>query len=64
MMELTPQEENLIKRLRTFDESSLYQVLVFVTPEKMVGFWFVEKMGKTEGNKRDIMPVVKEREMA
>lgn len=56
MIEITPQEESLIKRLRSFDESSLYQVMIFVTPEKTVGFWFVEKMGKPEGLKRDTMP--------
>jgi hypothetical protein len=30
--------------------------MIFVTPDKAVGFWFVEKMGKPEGMpKRDII---------
>lgn len=58
MIEITEQEENLIKRLRSFDESSLYQVMVFVTPDRLIGFWFVEKLGKPEGMpKRDKIQV-------
>ena len=71
-MEITKQEENLIKKLRGLDESSLYEILFYVTPEKVIGFWVVKSKigkveGKAEGMKRDTMPAVAasaEREMA
>lgn len=53
------QEEKLLARLRTLDASSLYEIVVYVTPEKTIGFWVVEKRStKIEGEqKRDIMQV-------
>lgn len=52
------QEEKLLARLKALDPSSLYEIVVYVTPEKTIGFWVVEKKGvKIEGEqKRDIMP--------
>ena len=44
------QEEKFIARIRTLDPSSLYEIVVYVTPEKTIGFWMVEKQAvKLEG---------------
>jgi len=44
------QEEKFMARLRTLDPSSLYEIVVYVTPEKTIGFWMVEKQpAKLEG---------------
>jgi len=44
------QEEKFMARLRTLDPSSLYEIVVYVTPEKTIGFWMVEKQPvKLEG---------------
>lgn len=53
------QEERLLARLRTLDASSLYEIVVYVTAEKTIGFWMVKKEPvKVEGEqKRDIIPV-------
>lgn len=51
------QEEKLIARLKTLDGSSLYEIVVYITPEKTIGFWLVKKEpAKVEGEpKRDII---------
>lgn len=47
------QEEKLLARLRTLDASSLYEIVVYVTPDKMIGFWIVEKKSvKIEGEQK------------
>lgn len=47
------QEEKLLKRLQTLDPSSLYEIVVYVTPEKTIGFWIVNKQEvKLEGEKK------------
>jgi len=53
------QEERLLARLRTLDASSLYEIVIYVTPEKTIGFWIVRKQAdRLEGEaKRDIMQV-------
>jgi hypothetical protein len=53
------QEERLLARLRTLDASALYEIIVFVTAEKTIGFWIVKKQAeKVEGEqRRDILPV-------
>jgi hypothetical protein len=44
------QEEKLVARLKTLDPSSLYEIVVYVTPDKTIGFWVVEKKAaKLEG---------------
>lgn len=37
------QEEKLLARLKTLDGSALYEIVIYVTPEKTIGFWVVEK---------------------
>lgn len=51
------QAEKLVARLQTLDGSSLYEIVVYITPEKTIGFWIVEKKPvKLEGEaKRDII---------
>ena len=49
---MTQQEENLLARLRTLEASSLYEIVVYITPQKTVGFWMVTKTGRTEGEGR------------
>lgn len=47
------QEEKLLARLKTLDASSLYEIVVYVTPEKTIGFWVVEKKSaKIEGEQK------------
>ena len=44
------QEEKLLARLRSLDASSLYEIVVYVTAEKTIGFWIVKKQPvKLEG---------------
>jgi hypothetical protein len=44
------QEEKLLARLRTLDGSALYEIVVYITPDKTIGFWVVEKKpSKLEG---------------
>jgi hypothetical protein len=44
------QEEKLLARLKTLDPSSLYEIVVYVTPDQTIGFWVVEKKAaKLEG---------------
>jgi hypothetical protein len=44
------QEEKLLARLKTLDGSALYEIIVYVTAEKTIGFWIVEKRpSKIEG---------------
>lgn len=44
------QEEKLVARLRTLQGSSLYEIVVYITPEQTIGFWIVErKPVKIEG---------------
>lgn len=51
---MTQEEEALLKRLRSLDASSLYEIVVYVTPEKTIGFWIVNKQpDKLEHVKRD-----------
>ena len=45
------QEERLLARIKTLEPSSLYEIVVYVTAEKTVGFWVVNKTGKAEGEK-------------
>lgn len=52
------QEEKLLARLKALDGSALYEIVVYVTSEKTIGFWFVEKKNaKLEGEvkKSDIL---------
>jgi hypothetical protein len=53
------QEEKLLARLKTLDGSALYEIIVYVTPDKTIGFWIVKKQpDKIEGeSKRDIMAI-------
>ncbi len=47
------QEEKLLARLRTLDGSALYEIVVYITPDKMIGFWIVQKQtAKIEGEQR------------
>jgi hypothetical protein len=47
------QEEKLLARLRSLDASSLYEIVVYITPEKTIGFWVVEKKPvKLEGEQK------------
>jgi hypothetical protein len=47
------QEEKLLARLKTLDPSSLYEIVVYVTPDKTIGFWVVEKKAaKLEGEQK------------
>jgi hypothetical protein len=47
------QEEKLVARLKTLDPSSLYEIVVYVTPDKTIGFWVVEKKAaKLEGEQK------------
>jgi hypothetical protein len=47
------QTEKLLARLRTLDASSLYEIVVYVTPDKTIGFWVVEKRPvKLEGEQK------------
>lgn len=49
------QEEKLIKRLQTLDPSSLYEIVVYITPEKKIGFWIVKKQEvKLEGERKEL----------
>lgn len=53
------QEEKLLARLKTLDPSSLYEVVIYVTPEKTIGFWIVQKQPvKIEGETKTEKPVV------
>jgi hypothetical protein len=53
------QVERLIARLNTIDTPGLYEIVIYVTPEKTIGFWIVEKKtAKVEGlEKCDTMQV-------
>lgn len=47
------QEEKLMARLKTLDGSCLYEIVVYVTPEKTIGFWIVKKNDeKLEGEQK------------
>jgi hypothetical protein len=47
------QIEKLIARLQSLDASSLYEIVVYITPDKTIGFWVVEKKAvKLEGEQR------------
>jgi hypothetical protein len=47
------QEEKLMARLKSLDESSLYEIVVYVTADKTIGFWIVKKSGeKVEGEQK------------
>jgi len=51
------QEEKLIARIKALDPSSLYEIVVYITPEKTIGFWFVKKEPvKLEGEKKPEAP--------
>lgn len=44
------QLEKFVSRLKTLDPSSLYRITVYVTSDKELGFWIVEKLpNKVEG---------------
>lgn len=44
------QEERLIARLKSLEESSLYEIVVYITAQKTIGFWIVRKQPvKLEG---------------
>ena len=61
------QAEKLIARLQSRDESSLYEIIVYITAEKTIGFWVVKKQPvKLEGEPKremekdhicDIIPI-------
>jgi len=47
------QEERLLARLKSLDASSLYEIVVYITPDKTIGFWIVEKRAaKVEGEQK------------
>jgi hypothetical protein len=47
------QEEKLLARLKTLDGSALYEIIVYVTPDKVIGFWIVKKQpDKIEGENK------------
>ena len=49
------QEERFIARLKSLEESSLYEIVVYVTAEKTIGFWIVRKQPvKLEGELKPI----------
>jgi hypothetical protein len=49
------QAEKLVARLQTLDASSLYEIVVYVTPDKTIGFWVVEKKPvKLEGEQKPV----------
>lgn len=43
------QLEKLIARIKSLDPSHLYEIMIYVTPDGMLGFWIVNKKAKTEG---------------
>lgn len=46
------QEEKLLARLKqVIAEAGLHEIVVYVTPEKTVSFWIVDK-GKLEGEQK------------
>ena len=52
------QEEKLLARLRSLDASSLYEIVVYVTPDKQIGFWVVMKQPvKLEGEQTQLQKV-------
>lgn len=49
------QEERLLARIKSLDASSLYEIVVYVTADKTIGFWVVEKrMAKLEGEQKTV----------
>ena len=47
------QIEKLIARLKSLDPSSLYNVMLYVTPDGSIGFWVVRKEPeKVEGEQK------------
>ena len=49
------QEEKLVARLQTLDASSLYEIVVYITPEKTIGFWVIKKATeKVEGEVKNV----------
>lgn len=48
------QAEKLLARIQTLEPSGLYEIVVYITPEKTIGFWMVQKQGKTEGETKPI----------
>jgi hypothetical protein len=55
------QEEKLLARLKTLDPSSLYEIVVYITPDKTIGFWVVEKKAaKLEGEPKRAAAVAME----
>jgi hypothetical protein len=47
------QEEKLMARLKSLEESSLYEIVVYITAEKSIGFWIVKKQSvKLEGENK------------
>jgi hypothetical protein len=52
------QEEKLLARLKSLDASSLYEIVVYVTPEKTIGFWIVKKSPDRVEGETTSMPFV------
>ncbi len=53
------QEEKLLARLRTLDASALYEIVIYVTPEKTIGFWIVQKQPvKLEGEAHEMQKLM------
>ena len=43
------QLEKLIARIKSLDPAGLYEIVIYITPDGMLGFWIVNKKAKTEG---------------
>lgn len=47
------QEERLLQRIKSLDPSSLYEIVIYICPDKSIGFWIVEKRAaKIEGEQK------------
>lgn len=52
------QAEKLLARLQSLDASSLYEIVVYITHDKTIGFWIVEKRPvKLEGEHKQPVAV-------
>ena len=49
-------DEKLLLRIK--QTAGLHEITVYVTPEKKIAFWVIEKTGKPEGEKGDKIPIV------
>ena len=49
------QQEKLLARLNSIDLPGLYEVVIYITPEKTIAFWIVKRHEPEGEMKRDIM---------